>query len=104
MEFFDADGKALGRLGSDQRQGAMWEEDPGQPRSFGRKPSAAIAGNEFLGKFADGILAADTALALRDKAPGEQTAAPSTFTRSATPIRRTTSGACQSARRIDAHT
>jgi hypothetical protein len=74
LEFFDAGGKALGRIRADDRYGATWEEDPGQPSSFGRKPSAAIAGNPFLGQLADGILAADTELALCPRAAGEQTA------------------------------
>ncbi len=62
LEFFSATGLALGRLRPDSALGTVWEEDPGQPASAGRKPSESIA-NTFLGQFADGILAADAALA-----------------------------------------
>jgi Protein of unknown function (DUF3892) len=73
LEFFDASGIALGRIRADERQGAAWEEDPGQPASFGRKPSSAIP-NAFLGKFADGLLARDTALAVDHTGDRPQTA------------------------------
>jgi hypothetical protein len=62
LEFFAADGTALGRIRPDADHGAAWEEDPGQPASFGRLPSSAIA-NRFLGALADGLLAKDTVLA-----------------------------------------
>jgi hypothetical protein len=62
LEFFDADGTALGRLRPDPERGTVWEEDPGEPATLGRLPSASIP-NAFLGQFADGLLAADTALA-----------------------------------------
>jgi hypothetical protein len=73
LEFFDASGIALGRIRADQRHGAAWEEDPGQPASFGRKPSSAIP-NAFLGRFADGLLARDTALAVDHSGDRPQTA------------------------------
>jgi len=62
LEFFSAAGLALGRLRPHSALGTVWEEDPGQPASAGRKPSESIT-NAFLGQFADGILAADAALA-----------------------------------------
>jgi Protein of unknown function (DUF3892) len=62
LEFFDADGNALGRLRPDDRLGTVWEEDPGQRASLGRKPSTTIA-NKFLGALADDLLAADGAQA-----------------------------------------
>jgi hypothetical protein len=70
LEFFSAAGLALGRLRPDSALGTVWEEDPGQPASAGRKPSEAVA-NTFLGQFADGILAADAALAAATP-PGQQ--------------------------------
>jgi hypothetical protein len=73
LEFFDASGIALGRIRADQRHGAVWEEDPGQPASFGRKPSSVIP-NAFLGRFADGLLARDTALAVDHGGDRPQTA------------------------------
>jgi hypothetical protein len=74
LEFFDANGTALGRIRADERQGAAWEEDPGQPASFGRKPSTVIA-NPFLGKVADALLAWDLQLAVgRNGGPPAQTA------------------------------
>jgi hypothetical protein len=63
LEFFDAAGIALGRIRADERHGAAWEEDPGQPASFGRKPSSAIP-SKFLGQIADSLLAWDTELAV----------------------------------------
>lgn len=74
LEFFDANGLALGRIRKDIHLGAAWEEDPGQPSSFGRKPSAAITVNAILGRLADGLLASDIALALRGRGVGEQSA------------------------------
>ena len=62
LEFFGADGSALGRLRPDPARATVWEEDPGEPASLGAKPSSSIP-NPFLGAFADGLLASDTALA-----------------------------------------
>ena len=62
LEFFGADGSALGRLRPDPVRATVWEEDPGEPATLGAKPSSSIP-NAFLGAFADGLLAADTALA-----------------------------------------
>ena len=62
VEFFDAGGNALGRLRPDDTRGSVWEEDPGQAASLGGKPSDAIP-NQFLGAFADALLAADAAQA-----------------------------------------
>lgn len=74
LEFFDADGVALGRIRADAENGAAWEEDPGQAASYGSRPSAAIP-NPFLGRLADGLLASDTALAVRrGSTDGGQTA------------------------------
>lgn len=62
LEFFDDSGAGLGRLRPDDALVTVWEEDPGQPATLGRKPSAGMA-NPFLGAIADGLLGADTALA-----------------------------------------
>jgi hypothetical protein len=62
LEFFDAEGARLGRLRPDRVSGTAWEEDPGQPASYGALPSRWIP-NRFLGGVADALLAADTAAA-----------------------------------------
>lgn len=64
LEFFDAEGGRLGRLRPDAVTGTAWEEDPGQPASYGARPSQQIP-NAFLGGVADALLAADTAAAGR---------------------------------------
>jgi hypothetical protein len=72
LEFFDANGLALGRLRPDPNLVTVWEEDPGQAASLGGKPSVSMANattinapvaNMYLGRFADGLLASDAALA-----------------------------------------
>ena len=60
VEFFDAAGTALGRLRPDDSRGTVWEQDPGQDATLGSRPSASIP-NQFLGAFADALLAADVA-------------------------------------------
>jgi hypothetical protein len=70
VEFFDAAGNALGRLRPDDTRGTVWEEDPGEAATLGGRPSDAIP-NQFLGAFADALLAADTAQAATS--PGGQT-------------------------------
>jgi Protein of unknown function (DUF3892) len=70
IEFFGADGAALGRLRPDPVRGTVWEEDPGQPASLGAKPSAGIP-NPFLGAFADGLLAFDSAQAATGTPPAQ---------------------------------
>jgi hypothetical protein len=67
LEFFGADGSALGRLRPDPVRATVWEEDPGEPATLGAKPSSSIP-NAFLGAFADGLLTADTALAATNPA------------------------------------
>jgi len=72
LEFFAADGAALGRLRPDQTLGTVWEEDPGQPASLGRRPSESIP-NQFLGEFADNLVAFDIAQAAAGAPAGTQT-------------------------------
>jgi hypothetical protein len=72
LEFFGADGAALGRLRPDQTLGTVWEEDPGQPASLGRRPSESIP-NQFLGEFADNLVAFDIAQAAAGAPAGTQT-------------------------------
>jgi Protein of unknown function (DUF3892) len=62
LEFFDADGTGYGRLRPDSASATAWEPDPGQTTLMGARPSSVLP-NTFLGKLADGVLAADTALA-----------------------------------------
>jgi hypothetical protein len=69
LEFFDADGIALGRLRPDAVTWTAWEEGPGQPAAVGALPSRWIR-NRFLAALADNLLAADTAAA-RSAALGE---------------------------------
>ncbi|GAA2710431.1 DUF3892 domain-containing protein [Micromonospora olivasterospora] len=62
LEFFDAAGTAYGRLRPDPERVTAWEEDPGRPATLGAAPSRFLP-NTYLGRFADGLLAADNALA-----------------------------------------
>jgi hypothetical protein len=63
LEFFNADGVALGRLRPDPVTWTAWEEDPGQSAAVGALPSRWIT-NPYLAALADNLLAADTAAAL----------------------------------------
>ncbi|MEO3779500.1 hypothetical protein ABGB16_22195 [Micromonospora sp. B11E3] len=62
LEFFDAAGTAYGRLRPDQERVTAWEEDPGRSATLGAAPRRFLP-NPDLGRFADGLLAADNALA-----------------------------------------
>lgn len=62
LEFFDAAGSGYGRLRPDPERVTAWEEDPGRPATLGAAPSRFLP-NTYLGRFADGLLAADNALA-----------------------------------------
>lgn len=62
LEFFDADGVGYGRLRPDGTSATVWEPDPGQTSLLGARASAVLP-NVFLGQFADGIVAADSASA-----------------------------------------
>lgn len=68
LEFFDQEGRTIGRLRRDPTSGSAWEEAPGRPAALGRLPSQLID-NPALGALADGIVAFDTLAAARGSSP-----------------------------------
>jgi len=63
LQFYAADGTALGAVRFDAAAGVVWEESPGQPATLGSSPSS-IAANPHLAGLAQGLLdwgAADSA-------------------------------------------
>src|SRR5262249_51020315 len=59
-----SDGVGFGRLRYDPASGCAWEDDPGRGSASGVRPGSILP-NLFLGRLADGILAADVAAAAR---------------------------------------
>ena len=49
LEFFDADGEALGQLRLDPTVGAAWELAPGRPSTVGGTPKAAMGQTQLAG-------------------------------------------------------
>jgi hypothetical protein len=71
LEFFDAEGHAVGQVWLTENASVAWEDAPGRPAGLGSSP-AAIVPNKFLGAIAQSLV--DWGIADAGMAPGKDTA------------------------------